>query len=333
MNFEVLSLPDFLAQEHPPLRMLCEPYIEEGALTFAFGAPGSLKSWFAIDVALRTAEAGHNVLWIAEEGRPQKLQERFRKLGGGNANLHCMGRQGFRVDEPDHTPWLLEEIEKQRFKLVIIDPLADTWVVDDSDQLKVLAVRNTLKTITATGTALLIVHHSTKTGWGSPGKKARPSLANLRGSGVLAGSAELVLELVAERTQSGLTSAHLHVLKAKDLELTSDQRTRLMSLVETGNGLRIDWCSEARSSEGGNGTTADGRKDLRSRILAEVRKRPGQSKNRIAEALGGKRERVFKVINELVHEGWMRCEEGSKGSNLLYASDEEPANCAQEGVS
>lgn len=325
MSFEVLPLPEFLAQQHPPLRMLCEPYIEEGALAFAFGAPGSSKSWFALDVALQTAKAGHSVLLIAEEGRPQKLQERLRKLGGGTANLGCMVRQGFRVDEPDHITWLLGEVKRQRLELVIIDPLADTWVLDDSDQVKVLAVRNTLKEITATGTALLIVHHSTKTGWGSQGRRARPSLANLRGSGVLAGSADLVLELIAEQPGSGVTTASVHVLKAKDLELTSEQRVRFMSLVESGEGLRIDWSSEA-VSEAVEGT------DLRSRILGEVRRNPGRPKNRIAEAVGGKRERVFRAITELIDQGWIRSEAGPKQSIRLYACDEEPANCDLEGA-
>jgi hypothetical protein len=325
MSFKIVPLPEFLSQEFPPVRTLCEPYIEEGALAFIYGAPGSQKSWVAMDIARKTSEAGYVVLYIAEEGRKQKVQERFRKLGATSERLLCMVREGFQIDKPENIAWLLDTIRERKVALVIIDPLADTWVIDESDQTAVVPVRNSLKTLTATGVSLLIVHHSTKLGWPAGGKKGRPGMANLRGSGVLAGSAELVMELV-EAPGSSPPSATLHVHKAKDLDLTPAQRRRTVSLVTHETGLRVQW-----SDVTGSGTASSKPEDDQDRILRFVRANPGQSKSQIARAVGRNKDRVLAELDALHRSGFVRFEKGPKNSSLVFLTS--AANSDREGAS
>jgi hypothetical protein len=311
VSFTILTLPEFLAQEFPPVRTLCEPYIEEGALAFLFGAPGSLKSWVAMDIAKQTAEAGHVVLWIAEEGRKQKLQDRFHRLGTTSRRILCVVRQGFRVDEPKNIAWVLETIREHGVALVIIDPLADTWMVDESDQAAVVPVRNALKTVTATGVSVLIVHHSAKIGWPAGGKRGKPSLANLRGSGVLAGSAELVMELMPAAGAVAPT-ATLYVHKAKDLDLTPEQRRRTITLVTHGTGLLVQWSAVTESGARGATRGSGGR------VLPFVCANPGQPKNQIALAIGGSKARVFAELDRLERSGFVEFKPGRRKSVLVF---------------
>jgi AAA domain len=68
-GFEILENPI-------PSRWLLRPYLEEAVLALLYGDLGTLKSFIALDWALRLATSGRPALYLSAEGRG--LERRIR---------------------------------------------------------------------------------------------------------------------------------------------------------------------------------------------------------------------------------------------------------------
>jgi hypothetical protein len=253
-------LTEFLDEKHPPLKMLCAPFISAGSLTMITAAPGSLKTWFVMDQALKTAQAGHKVLMVVEEGRPATIQKRFRYFGTPVPGVYTMVRQGLRIDDPASWKAFSAGVLAEGFDLVIFDPFADLHLEDENDAPAMRGLINQFKALAAAGPALIVVHHTVKSAWAGASRE-RPAvlLSDARGTGGQMGSVDLSLGLIRSpgKREENVRQAEVYVTKDKDglLPKTVPESPAFrFKLAFDGEGMQtdlheIDWKAEQESRQ------------------------------------------------------------------------------------
>ena len=93
---------------------------------------------------------------------------------------------GFKLDDPDDPILIQALIEQTGARLVILDALADIMDGDENDKKDVQPVFNALRKIAErTDSAILVLHHSNKTG-------------GYRGSSAIKGSSDLMIQVTSE---------------------------------------------------------------------------------------------------------------------------------------
>ncbi len=209
-RYEADSL-DALLVEPQLLVWRIERWLEDGVLGLIVGAEGSLKSFVAIDWALSIATGrdwhGYRVtpgrvLYVAGEGRAGVI----RRMRGWLAR--------HQVEAPEHVLLgrgpiqLLDTLDATRvselgkFALIVIDTLARNFGAgSENDQADMsVAIANADRIRSATGAAVLLVHHTPLEG--RDDGKLRP-----RGSTALPGAADAMFSCAFDRDSKVLTLA------------------------------------------------------------------------------------------------------------------------------
>jgi phage/plasmid primase-like uncharacterized protein len=199
--------------EFPPVKYVVEGYIVEG-LTLLAGVPKIGKSWSCLDVALSVASGGAaygsidceqgDVLYLALEDNPRRLQSRLRKMMRHN-------KQPWPAALQIETEWpilgvgcedkISEWIEQAaRPRLIIIDTMArikppqkQNTPLYDSDYKVVASLQALSQTY---GVAIVIVTHTRKQDSDDPIEKVSGTLG-------LSGAADSIL--VLDRKAEGVT--------------------------------------------------------------------------------------------------------------------------------
>lgn len=190
--------------------------IPERGLTMLYGASGSGKSFAALDYALRVAVTGRQVVYIAAEG-----------VGGyyGRAtawvNHHNYSGDGLlfdleplRLSDNHEVGGFIDGIVPHQPALVIIDTLARCMIGLDENSSRDMgiAVEACGAIIRRTGAAVMVVHHTGKSG------------ASERGSSALFGACDSVISLSNEDGIIALACA-----KSKD---SKPFDTRFLRMIE-----------------------------------------------------------------------------------------------------
>ncbi len=286
-----VSSEAFMEEEHPEIRILHEPFISAGSLSFISAAPGSLKTWFVMDQAIQTARQGHKVLMVVEEGRPKTIQRRLGYLGGGHPNLYAMVRKGLRIDDPVAWASFTSMVLEDGFDLVILDPFADMHLVDENDAPEMRRLINQFKALAAAGPALVVVHHTIKSAWAGAGN-GRPAvlLSDARGHGGQMGSVDLSINLVRDDSEpeENVRRAEVYVTKDKDALLPKTVPTRVafrftFTFDKSSSTARtelteVDWKADRESRETKKALDeAERQQRAATWLLGSVRERPGES--------------------------------------------------------
>ncbi len=202
-----------------------EGVLPTGSIALMYGAPGSKKTYAALDLALCSAlgkqwlgfdVAQGNVLIVDEESGKKRLFRRLQEVVRGhlaendNPPIFATSLHGFNFWAPSSgtaASDLQAVIASHGIKLVIIDALADVMLGGDEN-----TVRDTQKVFAAlrriaeaTGATIVVIHHSLKNGNG------------YRGSSAIAGALDLALEVESKPKES---LVQFRVTKARDSEPT-----------------------------------------------------------------------------------------------------------------
>lgn len=169
-------------QALPPSRWLIQGILRMGELAALYGAPGSGKSFMAIDMALRIALgdswagracARGRVLYIAGEGlytiqgRTRAWAQQFQEVESCEQDLNgwfeVVGDAVSFIETEFEL--LIEAIGDQQYVLIIVDTLARCMAGGDENDAgdMGLFVRAGDRLRKLTGAAVLIVHHAGKT--------------------------------------------------------------------------------------------------------------------------------------------------------------------------
>jgi len=221
-----LYLADELA-DLPARTWLIENELVENGLNVLFGPSGSGKSFVALDYAERTAADGNPVVYIAGEGasgyhaRHRAWIKHHRR--SANMNLSFWLDSVNMLDEKgiaEFTATLAEA--KIAPRLIIIDTLARCMLGGDENSARDMGLFidacNRLQR--ELNTAVLVVHHTGKSG------------ASERGSSALRGAADMMIEL-----QNDEGVIRLSCSKAKD---SAGFDTRYLQLIQVGDSCVLN---------------------------------------------------------------------------------------------
>ena len=206
-----------------PPEWLLDDCIPEASLVALYGAPGSYKSFLALDWAYHLAHgmpwAGHDcdeprrVLYVAGEGTTgiKKRLRAWRKHHGIDKGAD-LGRlqvtDGMpQVGESDAWAEWRSDIEAAGpFDLIVFDTLAylTFGLEENSNSDMMLAVKRLSDLREKTGASIMVVHHTGKEG------------DSMRGATSILGACDTVFRLDKDQQVKG--QARLHMTKQKDAE-------------------------------------------------------------------------------------------------------------------
>lgn len=213
---EVLTLTELLNVPKP--QPLLPGALSLNSLAWIAGAPGSYKTFLALDYALRVAKE-HPILYVAGEGISglgQRVLAWEEADGGSVLNTFWLPRSV----AVTHTGWyqLIDVAKTIGAKLVVLDTQARMSGNLDENKSNEMgqyvdacgALRD------ATGACVLSIHHSSKAG------------AHLRGSSAVQGAADTIIT-----TEVRNKVVQVHNLKQKDIVEFPDEYYRPVNTLES----------------------------------------------------------------------------------------------------
>jgi hypothetical protein len=214
----IFTAAELMAEELPPVRWVVPGLLPEG-VTLLAGKPKLGKSWLALGLGVAVASGGvalgtkqverGDVLYLALEDNPRRLQGRLKKMLAGEAapgHLH-IATEWPRMDEGGAE--LLENWlgVNPHGRLVVVDilkrvrPLASSAKNRSVYDADYEALESLQSLASEYGVAILVVHHTRKLAAVDP-------VDEVSGSTGLSGGADGILVLKRDR---GRADAYLHV--------------------------------------------------------------------------------------------------------------------------
>ena len=172
----------FLDEEDPPVAFIFPELLPCGVITLWHGDPRARKTLAAFELALSaatgTAPFGLErfrpataipVLYIQEEDPRPLTRPRARRLVQERCGatppetLYVAVRRGVDLDDPLWVARLIEDLRRLGVRLLVLDAARRLSVKTDEGPTKVRELIATLRSIiTATGVAIVVVHHDVK---------------------------------------------------------------------------------------------------------------------------------------------------------------------------
>ena len=302
-SLQAEPLSSLVEHRGPPPKILVAPYIAANSIILVQGAPGSGKTFFLMYLALQASLPGRRTLLVLEEGARFAIGERFAKVvrepRAFDRVLLVALHRGFRLDDRQAVERLAAELAEGGFELLLLDPFSDMHGIDENDQRAMAAIRDNLKLL-ARVVAVVLVVHTRKEAW----KRSGNSIADARGSGVLAGAADMVLD-VSKSNEPGKTECIIRAPKKRDL--VDAPETASFAVVRQGDGLELRFTTISDESTPPVET-------LEVAILKALSPRAvgaGLGKSAIAQAVGRRKDVVLREVDRLATAGRL-IEEGGR---------------------
>jgi len=214
-----------LSTEYPPIPFIIPDYLPSG-LTFLIGKPKVGKSWLALQLALSASTRGKmlnrdvekgRVLYLALEDNERRLQGRMQKQNWTSADssdvefmFSDMFRDQITALNTGGGRRLLKYIEKQKYKVVIVDTFTRAIQGDQLDPAEMTeAVGHLQQYAINKGIALIIIDHMTK----NTGEISDP-IGHIYGSVAKAGVTDTAWALYKEQGKAGAKLA----INGRDVE-------------------------------------------------------------------------------------------------------------------
>jgi len=200
----VLRNAAYALQPLPSIEWIIDQLISAGSVSMFYGEPGSKKTYallsLAVCVGLGRSWLGlevkpRKVLFVDEESGERRLALRMGaairgEFGDENTPLEFVSLAQFKLDNKDDRKELQKLIEQTEAGLVVIDALADVMDGDENSKQETQPVFTALRKIAElTGVAIIIIHHSNKSG-------------GYRGSSAIKGALDLMVKIESEDSSS-----------------------------------------------------------------------------------------------------------------------------------
>ena len=291
--FETLSVFMERTRNLPPLSWLIEGMVPDSGNLLVVSAPGVGKTFLALLIARKAAEAGRRSLLVIEEGRPRSLFDRFSALAfPPGAPVFIAHRKGVLLESAKIHAQIAESLSTSEAPVLVLDPFSSLFHGDENDTGAVNQAKEQIQRLaTINPRALLVLlHHTSKAGERGDG----PAIYAARGSTVLPGWADMQLNLSRERAPSGPGRVAFLVEVAKGRDGGTAQRFRVTISLSDG-AVEIGDASEA--------DVQDKAQQVRS-VLGSAS--GPLSKSKVVELVSGRRREVFQTIKEMEARGELK---------------------------
>lgn len=190
--FRVVRAVDLDVDEDKPAWLVRDLW-GAAAVGIAGGAPKSMKSWFALDLAVSVASGtpclgafeverpGPALVFLAEDptadvrARLAALAQ-ARELPLEDLDVHVIVEPVLRLDLDEHQQRLRRTVEAIRPVLMVLDPLVRLHRLDENSAQQISGLLSFLRELQRSfDCALLVVHHASKKRQGRPGQALRGS--------------------------------------------------------------------------------------------------------------------------------------------------------------
>jgi RecA-family ATPase len=231
----MVDATDILAKPHPD-PVYAVPGLIPAGLSMLGGRPKVGKSWLSMQIALAVATGGvtlgqrvemGRVLYLALEDSERRLQERMRAQGWQGTRpgqVQFILAESFRNEiqflNAGGSARLIKHLEKERFRLVIIDTFSRAFKGDQNDSEAMTGAVGLLQNaVNRLEIACIIVDHHTKP------KGADPNpVDDILGSSAKAAVPDTLIGLYKEQGKSGARLAiRSRVVEERTLQLRWDK--------------------------------------------------------------------------------------------------------------
>lgn len=162
-EMETLFQPNYVVEDLLP---------ETGIMIIA-AEPKARKSFFAMQMALAIStgtkflgfdtQRPRSVLYVQAELAPYMVGERFRNMLGDKPRPVNVRIANIKAADLTQNPeWLIELVEREKFEVVIIDPIAKFISGDENSSISVGQLFSNLGRVQSLGASVILVHHSRK---------------------------------------------------------------------------------------------------------------------------------------------------------------------------
>ena len=286
---------------------LVDGMLAAGGVCFVTGAPKLGKSWVVYDlitalctggdflghsVAMKPDGSPHKVLLIGYEGAAAGVHTRLDALAAGRnvqidqvlENLDVLWRNGGMLDDPNFIGDLAALAST--YSLVVIDPVAKAWTGDENSNTDVNALMRGIEHVTATGTTVLLVHHTSKGADGGRGAGQR-----MRGASAFHGALDSALHLTRER--NGVTQISF---ESKESMAAPDVSFPLPT-EPVGAATPFRLCPTPTDNH------APTKPPLVDLVVAHVKRNPGCTRTSIRTAMSAANTKTQSAVDEAITRG------------------------------
>jgi hypothetical protein len=315
LQFEPLAAYLDRTSKLPPARWLIDGVVPESGRLLVVAAPNAGKTWLALVIAKTAAAAGRKVIVILEEGSPGPMGHRFKDLAfQADLPVEVCHNQGFLLNNSSQRVQIIEKLKSEDAPVLILDPLVSLFLGDENDTQEMNLARAHLEELARANSKALIVllHHTSKSGERGEGSPVHAG----RGSGVLAGWADVQLNLTHEQTPKGEGRVGFvaRVTKCRDGE--RDHRVRFIITLGEGT-VACDPVEDSGSTE-----TPQLIRDALTSSASPV------SGTELARIVRRRKDQVLRAVKDMEAEGELR--RTSTGYVLAEAKKGSPSElCAQ----
>lgn len=291
-----------------------------GAVHSISGEPTSGKSWVALTGAAQEIAAGHPVLYVDFEDRPETLIARLDDLGCNPTAVDRLVR--YIRPEQAMTPTLARHLDQAATgcRIAIIDGVTEAMTMHDLDLSANIDVAQWLallpRRIANMGCAVLQIDHVVKD------VEARGRYA-IGGQHKLAGIVASYTMLVAKPFAPG-KAGHARIVVAKDrhgdVGTVGETAAELHMAPDTDrSATAVKWALTASTvtTTDGSGPRFTGYMEKVSRLVEIT---PGINQGEILKAIRGKATYINQAIQSLVEEDFIRVEKGGPGAATRHYS-------------
>jgi RecA-family ATPase len=291
-----------------PLRWIVPDMIMKRGLHFISATSGGGKSWAALDLLRATMVGGiwlgsiecekAKVMYIDEEMGCQVFLDRADQLGIPQKNIIYADHQRIKLDNPKYLHSILRKIEELQIDIVIVDTLVRVHGLDENSNTEMSRLYGYFCEMKNLGAAVVVLHHNRKSG-----SESGIGHEQMRGAGDIVSQADTVFSIshkLETDTYTLVTTKNRHWRKKEKQPAVSwtigaqDGILKLIHAEPEGYAARV-----------GQSTT--------DAVLACVEANPGVGKNIIHAKVGGRKETILTVIDELVAENLLHAEPSLRG--------------------
>lgn len=278
---------------YPPPSWLVPGEVPDHALTMLVGASGGGKSFAAIDYAFRiAAQHGRKVIYLAAEGASGYYDRatawcKHHKYSGDGVLFDI---QPLTLRDPEAVRVFIDTIKLLKPALVVIDTLARCMLGLDENSARDMgiAVEACATIIRETGAAVLLVHHTGKSGTGE------------RGSSALYAACDSVITL---SNDDGLIT--LSCAKSKDGKPFADRYLRLVEVaVESGRTSCVALPSDRVITRGA--PISPTQKRILETLALETFIVVGAKAQSLMNQAGVTERNIYRALASLMREGYVR---------------------------
>jgi len=315
-----IPVAELLRVEIDPAKWIIPGYVQEQAIAVLAGPPNVGKTLLGIDWCAQAVAAGKRVFVGQNEGGLRGLQDRLRRAcaaaGIADPPDRFTYRRNMDVALSDLRAIKDMATELANHDLLFLDSLSSFWPgLNENDPQHMSMVAEALKILTEySGASTLGNHHTTKATW-KPGEK--PSLADIRGHGALAGRIDAAFICVPPKDRAaGLVRFDLHVVKQRDEDWAPPKACEVLM---TGPAAIVEYKDIQNRTEGKAPSKADVREASLVTEILKVCTDVASSANEVyrrllngtpdQRRLGGHKPDTMKAIKECVRNGKLQAHE------------------------